>query len=148
MTGMTLKDYTEYWGTRGSVFGWCTMLQAGRSSVRVPDEVDFFSWPNPSSHTMVLGSTQPITEISTRNFDGGKKWLARRTDNLAATCEPIVWKMWEPQPLATLRASTACTGITLPFFYTEYWSVIADTCVLSFWSHNGKLTCLNAVFSL
>jgi hypothetical protein len=23
--------------------------------------------------------------------------------------------MWEPQPLATLRASTACTGITLPF---------------------------------
>jgi hypothetical protein len=24
--------------------------------------------------------------------------------------------MWEPQPLATLRASTACTGITLPIF--------------------------------
>jgi hypothetical protein len=22
--------------------------------------------------------------------------------------------MWEPQPLTTLRASTACTGITLP----------------------------------
>jgi hypothetical protein len=25
--------------------------------------------------------------------------------------------MWQPQPLATLRASTACTGITLPFQY-------------------------------
>jgi hypothetical protein len=25
-------------------------------------------------------------------------------------------KMWEPQPLATLRASTACTGKTLPYF--------------------------------
>jgi hypothetical protein len=24
--------------------------------------------------------------------------------------------MWEPQPLATLRTSTACTGITLPIF--------------------------------
>jgi hypothetical protein len=24
--------------------------------------------------------------------------------------------MWEPQPLATLTASVACTGITLPFF--------------------------------
>jgi hypothetical protein len=23
--------------------------------------------------------------------------------------------MWEPQPPATLRASTACTGITLPY---------------------------------
>jgi hypothetical protein len=26
--------------------------------------------------------------------------------------------MWEPQPLATLRASTACTEITLPYFNT------------------------------
>jgi hypothetical protein len=26
--------------------------------------------------------------------------------------------MWEPQPPATLRASTACTGITLPFTFT------------------------------
>jgi hypothetical protein len=31
-----------------------------------PDEVDFFNWPNPSSRTMVLGSTQPLTEMSTR----------------------------------------------------------------------------------
>jgi hypothetical protein len=23
--------------------------------------------------------------------------------------------MWEPQPLATIRASTACTGINLPY---------------------------------
>jgi hypothetical protein len=39
------------------------MIQAGRSPVRVPDEVDFFSLPNPSSRTMALGSTQPLTEI-------------------------------------------------------------------------------------
>jgi hypothetical protein len=91
------------------------MLQAGRSPVRVPDEVDFFNLPNPSSHTMALGLTQPLTEMSTRNIPGGKKRLALRADNLAAICEPIVEKMWEPQPLATLRASTACRGITLPF---------------------------------
>jgi hypothetical protein len=31
----------------------------------IPDEViEFFNWPNPSSHTMALGSTQPLTEIS------------------------------------------------------------------------------------
>jgi hypothetical protein len=29
-------------GTRDSVVGWDTMLQAGRSPVRIPDEVDFF----------------------------------------------------------------------------------------------------------
>jgi hypothetical protein len=30
------------------------MLQAGSSPVRVPDEVDFFNLPNPSSLTMAL----------------------------------------------------------------------------------------------
>jgi hypothetical protein len=64
------------------------MLQAGRSRVRVPDEVDSFNLPNPSSRTMALGSTQPLTEMSTRNLPGGKKRLARKADNLAAICEP------------------------------------------------------------
>jgi hypothetical protein len=66
------------------------VLQAGRSPVRVPDEVDFFNLPNPSSRTMALGSTQPLTETSTRNFPGGKKQPAHRADNLAAICEPNV----------------------------------------------------------
>jgi hypothetical protein len=52
------------------------MLQAGRSPVRVPDEVDFFNLPNPFSRTMDLGSTQPLTEMSTRNFPRGKKAAA------------------------------------------------------------------------
>jgi hypothetical protein len=66
------------------------MLQAGRSPVRVPDEVDFFNLPNPSSRTMALGSTRPLTEMSTRNFPGGKKRPARKADNLAAIYEPKV----------------------------------------------------------
>jgi hypothetical protein len=35
------------------------------------DEVDIFYWPNPSSLTMALGSTQPLIETSTRNVPGG-----------------------------------------------------------------------------
>jgi hypothetical protein len=66
------------------------MLQAGRSPVQVPDEVDFFNLPNPSSLTMALGSTQPLTKSSTRNLPGGKKRPARRADNLAAICVPNV----------------------------------------------------------
>jgi hypothetical protein len=66
------------------------MLQAGRSPVEVPDEVDFFNLPNPSSLTMALGSTQLLTEISTRNLPGGKKRPAHRADNLAAIYEPNV----------------------------------------------------------
>jgi hypothetical protein len=38
-------------GARGSVVDWGTMLQTGRSQVRVPDEVDFFNLPNPSGRT-------------------------------------------------------------------------------------------------
>jgi hypothetical protein len=66
------------------------MLQAGRSPVRVPDEVNIFNLPNPSSRTMALGSTQPLTEMSTRNLPGGKKRPARRADKLAAIYEPNI----------------------------------------------------------
>jgi hypothetical protein len=66
------------------------MLQARRLLVRVLDEVDFFNLPNLSTCTMALGSTQLLTETSTRNIPGGKKRPAHRTDNLAAICEPNV----------------------------------------------------------
>jgi hypothetical protein len=39
---------------------------------------------------MALGSTQPLTEKSTRNLLGGKGRPAREADNLAAICEQIV----------------------------------------------------------
>jgi hypothetical protein len=56
-----------------------------------PDEViEFFNWPNRSSRIMALGSTQPLTEMSTRNLPGGKGRPARGADNLSAICEPIV----------------------------------------------------------
>jgi hypothetical protein len=66
------------------------MLQAGRSPVRIPDEVDFFKLTNPSSRTMALGSTQNLREMSTRNLPGGKKRPARTADNLATNYEPNV----------------------------------------------------------
>jgi hypothetical protein len=55
-----------------------------------PDEIDFFNLPNPSSRTMALWTTQPLTEMSTRNLPGGKGRPARKADKLTAICEPIV----------------------------------------------------------
>jgi hypothetical protein len=56
-----------------------------------PIEVDFFfNLPNPSSCTMALGSTQPVTEMSTRNLPGGKERTGHKADNLTAVCELIV----------------------------------------------------------
>jgi hypothetical protein len=39
---------------------------------------------------MALGSTQPLTEMSTRNLYGGKGRPARKADNLTAICELII----------------------------------------------------------
>jgi hypothetical protein len=66
------------------------MLQAGRYPVRVPDKVDSFNLPNPSSRTMALGWTQPLTEMSTRNLPVGNKRPVLKADNLAAIYEPNV----------------------------------------------------------
>jgi hypothetical protein len=78
------------WPNRGTVVtpDYATSLKVAGS---VPDEVVLFlNLPNPSSRTMVLGLTQPLTEMSTRNLLGGKGRPARKADNLVAICEPIV----------------------------------------------------------
>jgi hypothetical protein len=57
----------------------------------IPDNATgFFNLPNPSSRTISLGSTQPLTEMSIRNLPGGKGWVAHKADNLTAICEPTV----------------------------------------------------------
>jgi hypothetical protein len=48
-----------------------------------PNAVDFLNLPNPSSHTMALGSTQPLTGMSSGNLPGGKGRSVRK----AAICE-------------------------------------------------------------
>jgi hypothetical protein len=67
---------------------WGSMLQTGRSRDRVTMRWIFSNLPNISGRTVALGSTQPLTEMSTRNLKkkerGGKVPPARRADNLAA----------------------------------------------------------------
>jgi hypothetical protein len=56
----------------------------------IPDEIiGFFNLRNPSSCTVALGLTQPLTEMSTRNIPGSK-WQPARKADLTAICEPIV----------------------------------------------------------
>jgi hypothetical protein len=50
----------------------------------------FFNLSNPSSRAMALGSTKPLTEMSTRNLPGRKGRPAHEADNLTAICKPIV----------------------------------------------------------
>ena len=58
--------HKKLWAHSGT-FGGVTVLQA-RNCGSIPDSVIVsFHCHSPSSHTMVLGLTQPVTEMSTRN---------------------------------------------------------------------------------
>jgi hypothetical protein len=75
--GTRYHSWLRYYDTRRKVAGSC------------PDEViSFFNLPNPTSRIMALGSTQPLTEMCTRNLPGGKGRPARKAD-ITAICEPI-----------------------------------------------------------
>jgi hypothetical protein len=67
---------------------------------------------------MALGSTQPLTEMCTRNLPWGKGRLARKADNLTVICEPTVYKMWKPRHLTTLWASMAGYRDSFTFTFT------------------------------
>jgi hypothetical protein len=66
---------------------------------------------------MTLGSTQHLTEMSTRNLPEGEGGPTRKADNLTAICELILQKMWKPRRLKTLCASTACCRGSFTFLY-------------------------------
>jgi hypothetical protein len=62
----------------------------------IPDGViGIFQWHNPSGRTMSLGSTHPLTEMSTRCISWGWRRPVRKADNLTTIlcrCHEI----WEP----------------------------------------------------
>jgi hypothetical protein len=84
-------------GARGSEVGCSNYAISQKIAGLSPNEMDFFFFfffffnlPNPSSRTMAPGSSQPLTEMSTRNFLGGKRRLVLKADNFTVICEPTV----------------------------------------------------------
>jgi hypothetical protein len=67
------------------------MLQAWRSRVQVPDVVDFLIHLNFQLH-YGPGIDSASIKNEYQESSLGKKRPASRADNLAAICEPNVWK--------------------------------------------------------
>jgi hypothetical protein len=63
---------------------------------------------------MALGSTQPPTEMSSRNLPGGKERSARGADNLTVICGPTVQKCGILDVSQPYGRSWPVTGIALP----------------------------------
>ena len=90
-------------------------LISRKVAVSIPHGVfEIFHWPNPSVRSIVLSSTQSLTEVSTRDLPRGVKWPVPRADNLA-TFIFLLSKMLGTLPPGALRAYLGLYRDTLPF---------------------------------
>ena len=106
---------TLFFGARGGAVGWGTALQDGRSRVWFPImSMEIFLWHNPSGCTMEMGTTQPLTEMITRNISWwgkGGRCVGRTTlEPSSADC----FEIWEPHPPGTIRVSPGLYRNCLP----------------------------------
>jgi hypothetical protein len=72
-----------------------------------------FHWHNPSDRTMALGSTQPLTEMSTRSISWGYLQLVRRAATLPPSCA-VVKKSGNRNFLEPSGPLRACNETALP----------------------------------
>ena len=69
--------------------------------------IGIFHWRNPSDRTMALGSTEPLTETSTRSISWEQRRPVRKADNLTTIlcCCHVIWEPLLPGIL------WACPGL-------------------------------------
>jgi hypothetical protein len=100
-----------YKATRDRVVGWGTLLQAGRSWVRFPIR----SFIGLVSIYLILPAALCSCSLLSLEqnwvpgiFLGSKGRPARKADNFAAICEPVLWEMRKPRRLRNQWVSTVC----------------------------------------
>ena len=106
-----------YVGMRGT--GWRSLLRHCATSWKVAGSIPvgvigIFHWHNPSGRIMALESTQPLTEMSTRNISWGVKAAGAYGWQPYHLRVPIVLKFGSLSLLEPSGPPQACNGIALP----------------------------------
>jgi hypothetical protein len=86
------------------------------------EAIGFSNVHNPSSRAMVLGSTQSLTEISSKNLSGGKGRPARKADNLTPSVSRLSRKCGSFDVSQPYGSPQPVTGIALSYslFFKKY----------------------------
>ena len=118
------------WGVR-----WRSWLRHCATSRKVagsiPDGViGIFYWHNPSSRTIALGSTQPLTQMSTRNISWGVKVVSAYGWQPYHLHVQIVLKSGSLSHLEPSGPPQACNGTAFIGLYT-----LVHVCVLFYRQH-------------
>ena len=146
--------FTRNWNTRKPTSKcapsrWRSRLRHCATSRKVagsiPDGViGIFHWHNSSGRTVALGSTQPLTEMSTRNIS----WCIKSARCVGLTTLPPSCadglEIWEPQPAGTL---TVCTWLYRDFFTFQMCSLMLLG-FLPYASFNNKLKLVHSLYCI
>jgi hypothetical protein len=89
-----------------------------RSTLRnIPEDTILHTHTHTHAYVYVTpGLNQPVTEMSTRNLPGFKALPARKADNLAAICQPVVQTMWTLDVSQSYGHPRPVSGIVLYAF--------------------------------
>jgi len=103
LTNFRIKSNTSTRYTGTAVAQWLRYCATnGKVTVSIPDGVNvIFYWHNPSDRTMALGSTQPLTGMSTRSISWRQRRPVFRADNLTTSlchCH-VIWERLLPGTL-------------------------------------------------
>jgi hypothetical protein len=101
----------------------------------IPDGViGIFDWHSPSARTMTLGSTPPLTEMSTENISWGKGSRCVGLTTLPPSCADCL-KISKPKPPRTLRACQGLQWDCFTFNFTLEYKIVRNYLNMIFWAH-------------